>query len=75
MTQVRAAWYEPQPSFFCYRLEAPESHLIVLVLGIARPFPDIEPVDEEGSADVCGIVLAVKPPVAHQHMEAVDASR
>src|ERR1700751_1776094 len=55
MPQIGAARDEPHANFGGHRLEAPKSHSKTLILGVARPFSDVEPVDEQDLADVCWI--------------------
>ena len=72
MTQIRSALNEPNPEFGGHGLEAPQHHLIALVLGIAGTLANVKPVDEQCIADVRAIVGALETAVPHQHMKTVN---
>jgi hypothetical protein len=59
MPQIGATRDEPRPNLGGHRLEAPKSHSKMLILGVARPFSDVEAVDKQDLADVCRIAVAV----------------
>src|SRR5438445_3346039 len=75
MTQVGPTSNQLQHNLGSYRLEERERHSKMLVLGFARPFPNIEAVYKQCLADVCGIARTIKLPVAHQHVQPVHAAR
>src|SRR6516162_2067538 len=59
MPEVGATWDEPHPGLRGHRLEATQSRSKALILGIARPFSNVEAVDKQDVADVCRITFAV----------------
>jgi hypothetical protein len=59
MPQIGATHGEPDPNLGGHRLKAPQSHSKALILGVARPFSDVEAVDKQDLADVGRITVAV----------------
>jgi hypothetical protein len=59
MPQIGVTRDEPHPNLGGHRLEAPKSHSKTLILGVARPFSDVEAVDKQDLADVRRITVAV----------------
>jgi hypothetical protein len=59
MPQIGATRDEAHPHLSGHSLEAPKSYSKTLILGIARPFSDVEPVDKKRLADVCRVTVAV----------------
>ena len=74
MAQIGAARDQSQPCLCGQWLETPQRRSKALVLRIPRAFADIKPVDEQSVADIGGIISSIETLVAHQHVEAVDAS-
>lgn len=74
MTQIGAARDYVHSGFRRHRREAPQCRAKALLLGVARAFANVETVDEQHVADASGIVWTIGLAIAHQHMEAVDAT-
>src|SRR6516165_5218761 len=75
MAQIGATRDQPDPGLRSHRPEASQSCAIALIFGIPWPFPDVKTVDKQGLADVRRVTFAIEPPILHQHMEAIHASR